>query len=323
MKGRTGTVLKILVSVLLIWFLFTRSGLSLDTLAASLSAPRWPWLAAALAAFALSALGGAIQWGWLLRGAGLRTPRGEILRVYFVGLFFNNFLPGNVGGDAVKVFDLGRREGRTAAVFGGTVLDRLLGLFALTLLALAAVLLAGVLGTRLPPVYPLVLALLVWLGILALLLSRRISGVAEALLRRLPWPRLGDRFVSVRDEFATYRRRPFLLVRVLAWALGVQGLRVATHILVAAGLGLALGEGRILQLFVLVPMLGILISLPVSFNGLGLREVAAADLFVAVGVVGLAADAVAVEFLAYVVQVLVSLAGGLLFLLGPRRRGPA
>lgn len=320
MKGRIGLAAKLLVSALLIWFLFSRRELSLESLADSLAAPRWGWLLAAVGVFALSALGGAVQWGWLLRAAGLRTPRTEILRVYLVGLFFNNFLPGNVGGDAVKVFDLGRREGRTAAVFGGTVLDRLLGLFALTLLALGAVVLAGVLETRLPPVLPLALAALVWVGILALLLSRRVSDRALTLLDRLPWPAVAVRFRSVLVEFRTFRLQSGLLLRVLLWALLVQGLRVATHVLVAAGLGLALGDGRILQLFVLVPMLGILISLPISFNGLGLREVAAADLFVAVGVVALSADAVAVEFLAYVVQVLVSLVGGVLFLVGARSR---
>ena len=66
-------------------------------------------------------------------------------------------------------------------------------------------------------------------------------------------------------------------------------------------------------------LLGILIALPVSLNGLGLREVAAAELFVTSGVVAMDSQAVAVEFLAYLAQVLVSLAGGVFFLVGPVR----
>ena len=38
------------------------------------------------------------------------APAGEIRRLYFIGLFFNNFLPANIGGDAYKIVDLGRRE---------------------------------------------------------------------------------------------------------------------------------------------------------------------------------------------------------------------
>ncbi|MCB1149944.1 flippase-like domain-containing protein [bacterium] len=317
--ARRNTLLRALVSLVLVAVLLRR--IPLETVRASLAHPDPLSLAAALGVFAVSALGGALQWAWLLRGAGLRTPVGEMLRLSWVGLFFNNFLLGNVGGDAVKVMDLGRREGRTGAVLGATALDRLLGLLALTVLALGTLVLARSQNATLPPTLPLVLALAAWLGALMLLFSGRAARLFTGLLRRLPWPGPAVVAETFLAEMRGHRGRPATLARVFLLALAVQFLRVATHLLCAWALGVEMEGVRILQLFVLVPLLGILISLPISLNGLGLREMAAAGLFVSVGLTATEADAVAVEFLAYLVQVAVSLAGGVLFLAGRRGSG--
>ncbi|MBU0742234.1 flippase-like domain-containing protein [bacterium] len=314
-----GAVLKLAISALLVWFLFRFRDVSSTSLLDVVDDPDWGLLGLAVLVFSASALAGAAQWGWILRVAGLGTPWLEMGRLYFVGMFFNNFLLGNVGGDAVKVYDLGRRAGSTVKVFCGTALDRLVGLCALTVLALMAFGVAAAGGLALPPVAALVLALVVWSGGLAVLLSGRVSSLVSRALARLPWPAVGERFAQFVAEFRLYRRRPAWLARVFLLALGVQALRVTTHVLIVAALGIALDGARILQLFVLVPLLGILIALPVSLNGLGLREVAAAELFVTAGVVAADSQAVAVEFLAYLAQVLVSLAGGVFFMLGPVR----
>ncbi len=314
-----GIVLKLAVSALLVWFLFRFRDVSSASLLEVVGDPDWGLLLLAVFVFSASAVAGAAQWGWILRVAGLGTPWLEKGRLYFVGMFFNNFLLGNVGGDAVKVYDLGRREGSTVKVFCSTALDRLVGLCALTVLALLAFGAAALGGLALPPVVPLVLALVVWSGGLAVLLSGRFSTIATRALARLPWPVVAERFAQFVTEFRLFRRRPAWLARVFLLALGVQILRVTTHVLIVSALGIALDGARILQLFVLIPLLGILIALPVSLNGLGLREVAAAELFVTSGVVALDSQAVAVEFLAYLAQVLVSLAGGVFFLTGPVR----
>lgn len=318
-RKHLGLLLKLAVSALLVWFLFRFRDVSSSTLLDAVENPDWRLLGMAILVFLISAVAGAAQWGWILRASGLTTPGREMGRLYFVGMFFNNFLLGNVGGDAVKVIDLGRREGQTIRVFCSTALDRLVGLCALTVMALLAFAFAAAGGLALPPITPLILALLVWSGGLVVLLSGRISSLVSRVLGRLPWPVVGEKFAQFVTEFRLYRRRPAWLGRVFLLALGVQALRVSTHVLIAYGLGLDLTSAHVLQLFVLIPLLGILIALPISLNGLGLREVAAADLFMAAGVVSLDAQAVAVEFLAYLVQVLVSLIGGVLFLVGPAR----
>lgn len=317
MKRTLVLLLRAAVSLALILVLLQR--IDFGTVVDALAAPHWGWLAAAVAVFAASALGGALQWAWILRTSGLTTPLDEMVRMYWVGLFFNNFLPGNVGGDAVKVVDLGRREGRTTTVLGATALDRLLGLFALTILALGTLVAARLGGFSGPPALPLLLALAVWGGGLTVLLSRRVSTWLTRMVERLPWRRPAERLEAFLAEFRLFRSRPIWLARLFSLALVVQFMRVLTHLLAGWGLGIIFDGAQVLQLFVAVPLLGILLSLPVSANGLGLREVAAASLFVSVGVTVTEEPAVAMEFVAWLVQVFVSLAGGLLFLTGRRR----
>ncbi len=311
-----GLAAKLALSALLLAWLLS-SHLSVTEIRGALASPRWAWLLGALAVYGLSTLGGTLQWLWILRAAGVTAPAAELHRLYQVGLFFNNFLPANLGGDAVKIFDLGRQEGRPLKVFCATVLDRLIGLTGLTLLALAAVALIAARTAELPSVYPLLVALLAWLALLSLLLSRRVSSRLPRLLRRLRAGAAAARVEEALGEFALYRPRLRWFLGVLGFSVVVQALRVATHLLAAVGLGLALTGLQALQLFVLVPLLGILVALPVSINGIGLRESFTALLFTSAGLGR--APAVAMELIAFLVQVAWSLVGGLLFLRGRRR----
>ncbi len=304
---------KLAVTVVLIGFLLSR--LSLDEITAAMDEPRWGWLLAALAVYGVSALGGALQWAWILRTAGIAAPTREIRRLYFIGLFFNNFLPANIGGDAWKIVDLGRQEGKPLAVFGATLLDRLLGLTALTLLAVLVLVGAALARIPLPETALLLLPVLALLAaVLAALLSKRIGGRLPELVAKVGLHGQVERVRRVTDEFTHYRPRVRWLNLLLVFSTGVQLLRVATHLLVARGLGFDLSGDQTVQLLVLIPMLAISLTLPVTINGIGLRESISASLLIWAGLA--APQAVAMEVAAYLVQVVFSLQGGVLLWLG-------
>jgi uncharacterized protein (TIRG00374 family) len=305
-----------LISALLVGWLLTR--FDLDELTSAFVSPHWPLLVAALAIYALSAFGGAVQWSWIMRASGLEIAGGEVRRAYFIGLFFNNFLPTNIGGDAYKIIDLGRREGRPLRVFCATFLDRLIGLSALTFLALCVAAVVTAAGIPLPRVvWALAAVLVLLLCVLGLLLSRRIGPHLPPWLHRLRLPGLARRTGRVVEEFQRYRARPGWLAAVFGLSLGVQALRIATHLVVAAGLGIALTGTQMAQLFVLIPLLAVSLTLPVTINGIGLRESVSVHLLTLAGLGE--ANAVAMEVAAYAVQVVFSLYGGLLFWLGRPR----
>ncbi len=137
----------------------------------------WRYAGAALAfSFAMVA---ASCWKWwvILRLQGLALPFGLLYRWYFIGYFYSNFLPSNVGGDVARAALAGRRANSYAGALVSVFAERLTGLLCLLALAVACPLTHASLR-RLPALWiPAAAAL----GVLAVL------GAAAVFGRRMPW----------------------------------------------------------------------------------------------------------------------------------------
>ena len=314
-RRRLLALAKLLVTALLVWFLLSR--ISLGEALALLADARLAPLLGALALFTLSVVAGAWQWGRFLAGMGVPLPLRKLLELYWVGLFFNNFMPGNVGGDVVKVLDLSREARDPVASATATLADRITGLSGLAFLAFLA-------SWRLWPQAPLrpLAEPVMWGSAIFLLLG--LLFLFDPLLRagRQLAERLGLLPVEgfrahILDQLRLLRRQRALLIRLFAFSLIVQALRVSVHYLLGLSL---LGEQcpSLLDFFLVIPPLAFALTLPVTVGGIGLREGLALPLFLPLGVQG--EGAVAVEFLAYLLMLAVSLVGGVLFLARRSRR---
>ena len=323
MQGRKTLlqVLKVTVSVGLIVFLFYK--LSPARLLSQLESVRPEQLVVSVGIFFASVVMGAWQWHLLLKAGGIVLPFANTFKVYFVGLFFNNFLPAGVGGDAVKIYDVSRVGNDPHQVFAVTLLDRVIGIAGLCLLALAAslVLVAG----PAPRINHLPIYMVIFAGcvapVLALIMNRRLSRGVRSLFGRITVWGLGGRFDAVFRHLGGYRRVRMLLGQLTGLAVAVQFLRVVTHILVAQSLGIVITWHDFIQFFVFVPLLSLLMILPISINGLGVREGAGILLFTQIGFSK--EQALLMELITYAIMVVVSLLGGFFFLLRnvERRRG--
>lgn len=309
-------LLKIAISAGLLVFILTR--ISPDRLLPVLKGTHWIYLLIALAVFFISALLGSFQWHLFLGAGGIELPFRKTFKLYFVGLFFNNFLPANVGGDAVKIYDVSKIGNDPYQVFAITLLDRVIGITGLCLLAIAA---SVVLLCR-NGIEELSIYIVVFIGciapVFALVLNRRISGWIKKMFTMITWWGMGERFGSIFDHLGEFRKLRLLLVRLTLLAMVVQFLRVATHIAMARALGISITPELFLYFFVFIPLLGLLMVLPISMNGLGIREGAGVLLFTRVGF--LEEQALLMEFMTYVVMVAVSLLGGFLFFIRHVRR---
>ena len=265
----------------------------------------------ALVIFFTSSLLGSIQWHLLLKADGIVLPFSKTFRLYFVGLFFNNFLPANVGGDAVKIYDVSRIGNDPYQVFAITFLDRVIGITGLCILALIAAfgLLRGG-GIENATIY-----IVIFLGcvapVLALALNRRLSRSVRKLFGMIKIWGLGERFDIIFNHLGGFRRLRTLLVRLSLLAILVQFLRVTTHIFVGKALGIEMSLASYVYFFVFVPLLGLIMVLPISINGLGIREGTGILLFTQIGFAE--EQALLMEFLTYAVMVVISLMGGIFF----------
>jgi uncharacterized protein (TIRG00374 family) len=310
---------KVAFSVGLFVFLFRRIPPGAFLEAVRVDHPEY--LVAALTAFFGSNLLASYQWGRLLRAAGIRLSFLRVCAYYHVGLFFNNFLPANIGGDIARVVDAGRHgSGRTTAL-STVLMDRVLGTVALGGLALVTSW-PAVTAFHLHWIYLLLVGFfLAGLGLLWAAVFPDWMLRLERLLAALGLGGLQPRLEELSTRMAGYRDHRGALARLLLVALATQLTRVTVHVLVARALGLTI---PLHYFFLFVPLLAVIVSLPISFNGIGVREGAGVVLFGLVGVDR--AHAFSLQFMTYLVAVSVSLLGGLVFLMrlpGRRRQASA
>lgn len=304
-------LLKLVVSGGLLYWLLSQS--DLEAFAGVLGRTDAALFAVAACFFVLSNALGAGQWYLLLRGQSLAVSPGQTAVVYWVGVFFNNLLPGNIGGDAVRIYDVRRLTGATRRAAAATFMDRFIGLFSTCCLALGAC--ALVAEVRRPGLVTLLAT--VWLtlaGLLAMGMSRRLGRVRGFLGLLLP-RRLGAGVERLRAAIAVYREQTGLLAAAWAVSLGVQFSRILVYW--AAGLAVGLDVG--LRYFMgFQPAAAIVAALPISVGGLGVREGVLVELFGSVGVEE--SLAFAASLLGYAAGICASALGGIAFVL--RRTGP-
>jgi uncharacterized membrane protein YbhN (UPF0104 family) len=105
LRDRLATLLKLLISVVLIVWAFSR--VDLRQVGAQLKTANLWLFAAALLTYLAAIAVNAVKWQVLLRAQGVRISFPALLRFQFVGFFFNNFLP-QVGGDVMRGYGLAR-----------------------------------------------------------------------------------------------------------------------------------------------------------------------------------------------------------------------
>jgi uncharacterized membrane protein YbhN (UPF0104 family) len=239
-------------------------------------------------------------WRWNLLGALLKIPApfSEYLRYALIGMFTNVFVPGLVGGDALRALYLGRRHQRLGDAIASVAADRIVGLIGLFWLAAAA---AAAMSVRLPRT---VTVPTIAVGAISL------AGFTALPLIGALAARTQMRITAVLKTIAPYLDRPVAMLPAVGLSIALQLSQATCLWILARGLGLAVS----FTVFLLcVPIVNVFVSLPVTLNGLGVRETAYVILL---GMAGMAkADAVALGLLWFGATLLGNLTGVLAFLL--------
>lgn len=237
------------------------------------------WLAAALVIYLLMILVSAWRWNALLEPQGIVIGLPALVRSYLVATFFNNFLPSNIGGDVIRIKDTVAAAGSRTLAATIVLLDRGIGLLGLLVVGALGETLVGRAARGALPVGPALLWSLALAGLAGLFavvmaptLVSRLLHPLRAIHRDWVDARL-DRLVGM---FTRFRARPASIVLCLGGAIVVQAILVGFYAAVAASLRIPVPAAH---LAVLVPLSFIVQMLPISMNGLGVREAAFAAYF--------------------------------------------
>lgn len=308
-------VLKVAVTVAIVYFIFQRFQIGFDDIVASLQHEP-VWFLAALAAQVGAVSFSILRWKVLLAGQGLEVPFPHAIKTFLVGRFLGTFTPTGVGLEAYKAYDIARYTGRAEASVSVVIIEKLIGtFFSLGLLVLVTLpFFVSALDAKFLYVFGAFFAVLLVLA-LVLLFS---PGALRAVLKiRFPLRGKVEKPLGrLVDAFTVYGQHKKSLVVAVLLGLMVYLFWFLTYYANNLALGAGLSLAQVLEVG---PMTQIATMIPLSIAGIGLREGAFMGLLEILGAMEGATAATRTAMMlsatmVYFVSISINLVGAAIFL---------
>ena len=230
---------------------------------------------------------GALRWDVLVGKGSPGFVR--LLKLYFLGGFFNNFMPSSIGGDTYKVYRLSKEINDPVRAAAATFMDRFMGVIAL--FSLSSFGLISFWGWR-------------GMGGLLLFVTAVVFGL-WSLKFAARWHPVLEKFQKI---IYSYKDQREVLVKSVLLSFGVQVCSIGAELLAFRSLGFNPPLG---QAVFFLPLINFAAFLPISFNGLGVQDGLFIFAFSKVGIGQEAALSVSVTY--HFMRFMVSLVGGVIY----------
>jgi uncharacterized protein (TIRG00374 family) len=258
----------------------------------------------------------AYRWYLLLKPLGLKTRYSKILSFYFLGMYFNFFLPTAIGGDAVRVYYLHKEEKRLSHSTASVFLDRDLGMAALLIIATVVATIAGttINGIQLAPIFGLISVAFMFANLA--IFYRPTYNILHSVLKLTKMERVDHKVESLFNAVNSYRGQSGLISAAMLLSFIIQLGGIFSNILIAKAIDFDTAHGW-MDFLVFIPAISLISMNPLSVAGTGWREYSYKIFFqaVALGSPELAAEkAIALGLLWLGVMIATSLPGGILYI---------
>lgn len=214
-----------------------------------------------------------IRWRLLLHE---RFKMKRLFSLYFIGSFFNHLLPGIIGGDAVKAYYLYRETGQGSSAVASVFMDRYIGFTALMLVGLIAFPFgfSYFRGSYIEWILPLMVLLFITgsFFVFGLRIGRRIKLLA-----------------GFYDYFTLYKGKKSVIMKTLFISIMIQTIIIFAVYVLSRGLRV---DVPLLPLFIFIPVISTIASIPISISGIGVREASFVLLFGFLGISPIQATAI-------------------------------
>jgi uncharacterized protein (TIRG00374 family) len=263
----------------------------------------------------------AYRWRLILAARGYRPPIKSLFVYYLIGTFFSNFVPGgSVSTDVVRMLYVNREVRDRAYVVTTLLYDRFLGMFVLLLVGMIAAIAsrsylpAGMLRYCTEAVF--VVAVLISLFLMSEYLAGRLSAVALYVGRLIRMEGLARGAARVLDAMSEVRGRSDIILQTLGVSLLMRIAWTAGFVVVAQAMNLGLG---VVLLFAFIAIVDLIRMMPITPNGLGLREGA---MVLLLGQVGIGHErALMFSLLSFAPLLLLAIVGGVIYMFYGGARG--
>ncbi len=248
----------------------------------------------------------ALRWKLLLTFYHINASIMVLLKIIFVSNAVGHLLPSGIGTDIIRTYELSRNKGASEKILASVFLDRVFGLISMILVALVAAWyahLSGRLDLYIPLLVSFAALLLPLIFIIArFLLSLKFNPIAKrALFKKVSG--FYNRFVSALHQTDIPRQGIYTLILL---SVSVQLARCLVFMFIFVGLGSDVDN---VHYFIFIPIVFIIMLIPISIGGLGVRESA---LYVFFGPLGLSIATCTVSGLVFHALQLVMILPGLI-----------
>lgn len=278
-------------------------------------APLFPFFILLFVNSALSAW----KWRILLAADDLTVSFPRLFSSYLTGTFFNLFLPSSIGGDAYRVYSIGKYTETMSKSFASVFADRLSGFLALAIIGLTASIF-GLKDSDQPGLIIIPLLLLTaLLSVVALMFKPKTARKLFQLFRLNKATKLNSLFEKMLASFQAYRDKPRVLFHIMLISFTFQLILVIGVFVLAKTINI---EIAFIQFLIFVPIITIMEAIPLSIFGVGFRDAGYALFFAQAGLPDFRAAAASMSLLYVACTVAYSSIGGVLFLFERGKRKP-
>ncbi len=248
------------------------------------------------------------KWQYLLRAQGGDISLWSLFCVYNIGTFWGVFLPSSLSTDVVRGYYLSQKTKNVEMAAASVVVDRMMGLFSLLFCCLVSVMVYSSTFSKEVTRFVLVLTF----GCALATPCAFLQVVPDFLERRIPFftrYAIGRKLIGMQRSFLSYRQYPLVMLISFFNSLILQVIRAVTMYYTALAFQV---DVELVKFFIIVPVTVIVIMIPVSIGGLGVREGSFVSLF---GLVGLGLnESFAIAGTNSIMVTVVGLLGGVFYL---------
>lgn len=248
------------------------------------------------------------KWGIILAVQEIYAPFKTLLTFAFTSSFFNIFLPTAYGGDIIRAYDISKFSNKKLESVTSILVDKGSGTLALFLIATFALLFGYDLIQDIRIVLFTIGALLLILIFIIIIFHKKEIKKIKIITKIIAFLDREDILKNMYDTFHIYRYHKRESIEILALSLLAQVIAILYYPLIAYSFGL---DVPLVYFLVVIPIITVILMLPISISGIGVREGAFIFFFKNFGV--LPHEAVSIALVAFGLSIIWSLIGGVVY----------
>lgn len=212
------------------------------------------------------------RWYGVIDQLGFRQPLIFCIKSFFKSMFFNQVLPTSIGGDTLRVLDIAKKINNSLDAFYSVLIDRIIGISSLLLLCFIA-------NVMQPDFLPKQLSFLILVLVSTLLISIGLLIIYENISIFINLKYL-KALLHLSVRFKKIFRSQVVVLKQICLSILVNICSIFSIYLAAHSVSM---NYNFITFFMVMPIVFLLLLLPVSFAGWGLRESVMVGIFSLIG----------------------------------------